>query len=60
MNDFYEEHKVPTDFVYTAKMIFAVIDKIKAGYFAGGSRIVCLHTGGLQGNDSLPASTLVF
>lgn len=60
MNDFYSENSIPTDFVYTAKMMFAINDKIRAGYFAEGSRIVCLHTGGLQGNDSLPASTLVF
>ena len=60
MNDFFNQYKIPTDFVYTAKMMYAVIDKIKAGYFAEGSNIICLHTGGLQGNDSLPASTLVF
>lgn len=60
MNEFYCEHKIPTDFVYTAKMLFAVIDKIKAGYFEEGSRIICLHTGGLQGNVSLPITTLVF
>lgn len=60
MNDLFTQYKIPTDFVYTAKMIYAVIDKIKAGYFAAGSNIICLHTGGLQGNDSLPASTLVF
>jgi 1-aminocyclopropane-1-carboxylate deaminase/D-cysteine desulfhydrase-like pyridoxal-dependent ACC family enzyme len=60
MNDLFSQYKVPTDFVYTAKMMYAVIDKIKTGYFAEGSNIICLHTGGLQGNDSLPASTLVF
>jgi 1-aminocyclopropane-1-carboxylate deaminase/D-cysteine desulfhydrase-like pyridoxal-dependent ACC family enzyme len=60
MNDFYIKHKVPTDFVYTGKMIYAIMDKIKAGYFEPGSRIICLHTGGLQGNESLPVSTLVF
>ncbi|MEP7163789.1 MAG: pyridoxal-phosphate dependent enzyme [Ferruginibacter sp.] len=60
MNDFFNQYKIPTDFVYTAKMMYAVIDKIRAGHFAPGSNIICLHTGGLQGNDSLPASTLVF
>ena len=60
MNDFFIQYKIPTDFVYTAKMMYAIMDKIKAGYFAEGSNIICLHTGGLQGNDSLPASTLVF
>ncbi len=60
MNEFYKQYKIPTDFVYTAKMMYAVVDKIKNGYFAAGSNIICLHTGGLQGNLSLPASTLVF
>ena len=60
MNDFFLKHAVPTDFVYTAKMMYAVIDKINAGYFAEGSTVICLHTGGLQGNASLPPGTLVF
>ncbi len=60
MNELYKQYNIPTDFVYTAKMMYAVFDKIKKGYFAEGSKIICLHTGGLQGNLSLPASTLVF
>ena len=60
MNAFYQQHNLPTDFVYTAKMMYAVIDKIKSGYFPEGSIIVCLHTGGLQGNASFPPGTLVF
>lgn len=60
MNSFFTDYSIPTDFVYTAKMMYAVIDQIKNGFFAAGSRIVCLHTGGLQGNESLPAGTLVF
>ncbi len=60
MNDFYEQHAVPTDFVYTAKMMYAVIDSIQNDHFIPGSHIVCVHTGGLQGNRSLPAGTLIF
>ena len=60
MNDFYKKHNIPTDFVYTAKMMFAVLDKIENNFFVPGSKIACLHTGGLQGNQSLPAGTLVF
>lgn len=60
MNDIYTEHNIPTDFVYTGKMMYAILDKIKNDYFEAGSRILCLHTGGLQGNSSLPAGTLVF
>ena len=60
MNSFYEEEKIPTDFVYTAKMMYAVTDKLKNDYFQSGSNILCLHTGGLQGNKSLKENRLIF
>ena len=60
MNTFFAETHIPTDFVYTAKMMYGIYEKIKSGYFAAGSKIVCIHTGGLQGNKSLPAGTLIF
>lgn len=60
MNEFYMEHQIPTDFIYTGKLMYAVMDKIKAGYFSAGSSIICLHTGGLQGNESLQKGMLVF
>lgn len=60
MNAFYDEHKVPSDFVYTGKMLYGIFDMIKKDHFSKGSRIVCLHTGGLQGNNSLPQGKLIF
>ncbi|MEJ7611855.1 MAG: pyridoxal-phosphate dependent enzyme [Ferruginibacter sp.] len=60
MNKFYSTFGIPTDYIYTAKMMYAVTEKIKQGYFKPGSRIVCLHTGGLQGNRSLPSGSLIF
>lgn len=60
MNQIYEEHKLPTDFVYTAKMMFGIFDKIENKYFPKGSVITALHTGGLQGNNSLRIGTLIF
>jgi 1-aminocyclopropane-1-carboxylate deaminase len=60
MNAFYVENKIPTDFVYTGKMIYGIWDQINKGYFPNGSKIVSIHTGGLQGNLSLPSGTLVF
>lgn len=50
MDDFKKQHHIELDKVYTAKMMYGVIDKIKHGYFPKGSRILCLHTGGLTGN----------
>lgn len=58
MNLFHQIHSVPTDFVYTGKMMFGLFDKIKKGYFNSGSNIIVIHTGGLQGNLSLPAGLL--
>jgi 1-aminocyclopropane-1-carboxylate deaminase len=60
MNDLYKKYQLPTDFVYTAKMFFAVFDKINKKEFSSGSKIVCIHTGGLQGNLSLPVNSLIF
>ncbi len=60
MNSFYAETSIPTEFVYTAKMMYAIYVKIKSGYFKPGSNILCIHTGGLQGNKSLPQGTLIF
>jgi len=60
MNTLFQQHNLPTDFVYTAKMMFAILDTIEKGFFAEGSKIACLHTGGLQGNKSLPAGSLIF
>lgn len=60
MNELYRQHTLPTDFVYTAKLMYGVFDLIERDYFKAGSRVVCIHSGGLQGNDSLPAGHLIF
>ena len=59
MNNFFEQYRIPLDFVYTGKMMYGVMDCIKKDFFEKGSHIVCLHTGGLQGNRSL-GEALVF
>jgi 1-aminocyclopropane-1-carboxylate deaminase/D-cysteine desulfhydrase-like pyridoxal-dependent ACC family enzyme len=60
MNTLWKEHQLPTDFVYTSKMIFGIFDRIEKRYFPENSKICILHTGGLQGNNSLPIGTLTF
>ena len=60
MNKFYTEHGIPTDFVYTGKLMHAITDKINKGHFEKGSNILLLHTGGLQGNRSLEKGKLIF
>lgn len=36
--------------VYTGKMLYGIYDLARQGYFPAGTRIIALHTGGLQGN----------
>ena len=60
INSFYDENKIPLDFVYTGKMMFGIYDLINKNYFPQGSKILCIHTGGLQGNKSLPNGVLNF
>lgn len=49
INDFYQKYKIPLDPVYTSKMTFGVMDLIEKGYFPPKSKILLIHTGGLQG-----------
>ncbi len=60
MNNLWLQHHLPSDFIYTAKLFFAIWDKVENNYFNKESKILCLHTGGLQGNISLPKGTLLF
>lgn len=60
INLFYFEQNIPLDFVYTGKLFFAVMKLAGSGYFPKASRILVVHSGGLQGNRSLPAGKLAF
>jgi 1-aminocyclopropane-1-carboxylate deaminase len=60
MNSFYEQSGIPTDFVYTGKLFYAAIDLVKKDFFPPGSSLIIIHSGGLQGNASLPDRTLLF
>jgi len=60
MNACWQQHQLPLDFVYTAKMLYGVVEDIGKGFYPPGSSILCMHTGGLQGNNSLPPGTLLY
>ncbi|HEY0066020.1 MAG TPA: pyridoxal-phosphate dependent enzyme [Flavisolibacter sp.] len=60
MNRWFELTGIPTDFVYTGKLFFALDQLMQQGYFPEGSRVLAIHSGGLQGNRSLPKGTLIF
>jgi len=60
MNVFYQQHFIPTDFVYTAKLFKAIYQLVEQDYFPAGSKLLMIHSGGLQGNRSLPEDILLF
>jgi len=60
MNDCYKNFELPLDFVYTAKLLYAVQDLASNGKFAPTSNILLIHSGGLQGNRSFKKGTLLF
>jgi len=60
MNQLWETEKIPTDIVYTGKLLYAVDSLLKENYFKAGSKILVIHSGGLQGNRSLPSGTLLY
>lgn len=60
MNEFYKHTSVPSDFVYTGKLFYAIKDLIEKKYFPRGSKVLMVHSGGLQGNTSLSKGTLIF
>ena len=60
MNQLWETEKIPSDIVYTGKLLFAVDSLLKENYFKEGSKILVIHSGGLQGNRSLPLGTLLY
>lgn len=49
VNAFYSAHHIPLEPVYTGKLLYALYDIVGSGHFPKGTRILALHTGGLQG-----------
>ncbi|MBN2864834.1 MAG: pyridoxal-phosphate dependent enzyme [Thiotrichales bacterium] len=48
---FETQYQIPLDPVYTTKMMYAFYQELKQGHLPKGSKVVLLHTGGLQGNE---------
>jgi 1-aminocyclopropane-1-carboxylate deaminase len=48
------QHNVLLDVVYTAKMMQAIFAGIDNNEFENNTSILCVHTGGTQGNRSVP------
>ena len=51
MDGFYKRTNILLDQVYTGKMFFGIYDMILKDEITAGSRVLAIHTGGLQGNE---------
>lgn len=48
IQSFYQQHGILLEPVYTGKLFFALYALLAQGYFPAGSRVVGIHTGGMQ------------
>lgn len=53
INTFKKQTNVQLDPVYTGKMMFGVLDLIRTDYFKPDTKILVVHTGGLQGIEGM-------
>ena len=53
INGFKEKYNIPLDSIYTGKMMYGILDLIEKGFFTENSKILAIHTGGLQGIESI-------
>lgn len=60
MNHLFDETAIETDFVYTAKLFWACVDLAQKQLIPSGANLLIIHSGGLQGNQSLPPGLLHF
>jgi 1-aminocyclopropane-1-carboxylate deaminase len=51
INSFQQHGGIPLDFVYTGKLMSAIVELVAKGYFPEGSTVLAIHTGGLQGHS---------
>ena len=49
INAFYRTTRIPLEPIYTGKMLYGLYNMIEQGYFPRGSRVLAIHSGGLQG-----------
>ena len=54
INKFEAQTSIPLDPVYTGKMMYGVFSLIKKGQWKSNTRIVAIHSGGLQGRRGFP------
>lgn len=50
---FEKQYLIPLEPIYTGKMLFGIFDLIEKAYFPPHTRILAIHSGGLQGRQNL-------
>ena len=60
MNEFWKRTGIPTDIVYTGKLVAAFEHLLKENYFKNDAKILLVHSGGLQGNRSVKPGVLLY
>lgn len=53
IKNFYQNHQIILEPIYTGKLVYALFDLISKDYFPEHSNIVVYHSGGLQGYQGL-------
>ncbi|MFO7745867.1 MAG: pyridoxal-phosphate dependent enzyme [Psychroflexus sp.] len=56
INAFQRDYNIPLDPIYTGKMFYGIFDMIQSGFFPKNTRILAIHTGGLQGVEGMNRS----
>lgn len=49
MRSFFRSTQIQLDPIYTSKMMFGISHLVQKGFFRPGSKLLAIHTGGLQG-----------
>jgi 1-aminocyclopropane-1-carboxylate deaminase len=53
INEFKSNFQIPLDPIYTGKMMYGIFDLMEKRFFQHGSKILVIHTGGLQGIEGM-------
>ena len=53
INRFKTDYGIPLDPVYTGKMMYGLVDMINSGKIDRSTKVLAIHTGGLQGIDGM-------
>ena len=60
INQVYQKFQLPLDIIYTSKAFYAIKELAHKDFFDIGAKVLFIHSGGLQGNASLPSGVLSF